>query len=189
MSFNALLRRIAAAFVLGALAAGLPARGEIQKFMLDCEGKLCAFFRASIVVPDGWVEDYEATRYFKAVMLLPKGLDFDKAPAKIYAVARFNRNKQPISDFLPDNIADWKERAKDAKITRLDSLARGDKPAFVRYEFEAPSLDEQGYESQAVTSDGDKDGNQFIVTITLSANSREAFKAAEPAYLAVLNKY
>jgi hypothetical protein len=28
-----------------------------------------------------------------------------------------------------------------------------------------------------------------LVTITLSANSRKALKAAEPAYMAILNKY
>jgi hypothetical protein len=88
------------------------------------------------------------------------------------------------------NIADWRSRAKDAKITDLDDFSRGSgKSAFVRHQFEAGSLHEQGYEQQAVTTDSDKDGNEFFVTITLSANSREAEKAAEPAYLAILSKY
>ena len=183
-----LLGRLAVALAALSLLIG-PARAEIEKFMNQCDGKLCAFFRASITIPDGWVEDKEATVCFKAQMLLPKGVEFDKAPAKIYAVVRYNRNKQPISDFLPDSIADWKSRAKDAKITRLDDLARGDKPAFMRHRFEAKSLKEQGYELQALTTDTDKDGNQFIVTITLSANSADARNAAEPAYLAILSKY
>jgi hypothetical protein len=122
-------------------------------------------------------------------MLLPKCIDFDKAPAKIYAVVRYNHNKQPISDFVPDSIADWKSRAKDGKIIKLDDLPRGGKPAFLRHRFEAPKLEEQGYELQSVTTDGDKDGNQFVVTITLSANTREAFKIAEPAYLSILKAY
>ncbi len=188
------VRRLGAALVFIGLFAATPARAEIEKFMNPCGDKqkftLCASFRASIAIPEGWVQDKEASSYFDAQMLLPKGLEFDKAPAKIYVVVRFNRNKQPISDFLPDNIADWKSRAKDGKITKLEDLARGaGKPAFQRHQFEAPSLDEQGYEYQSVTTDGDKDGNEFIVTITLSANSRAAFKAAEPAYLAILNKY
>jgi len=155
-----------------------------------CDQKICPFFRASITPPDGWVEDGEATRYFNAQFLLPKGVEFDAAPAKIYVVVRYNRNKQPIADFVPDAVADWHSRAKDAKITRLEDLPRGDgKPAFERRQFEAKSLKEQGYELQAVTSDGDKDGNEFVVTITLSANSRHALQAAEPAYLAILRKY
>jgi hypothetical protein len=182
-------RHFGAALLFIGLAAA-PARAEIAKFMNHCDGKLCAFYRASITIPDGWVEDKEATDYFKVQMLLPKGLDFDKAPAKIYVVVRYNRNKQSISDFLPDSIADWKGRAKDAQITRLDDVARGaGKPAFMRHSFEAKSLAEQGYEFQSVTTDGDKDGNEFVVTITLSANSRAAYKAAEPAYLAILSKY
>jgi hypothetical protein len=123
------------------------------------------------------------------VLLLPKGQEFEQAPAKIYAVARHNRNKQPIADFLPDNIKDWKRRAKDANITKLADLPRAGKDAFVRHSFEAKRLKEQGYELQPVTTDCDKDGNQFIVTITLSANSPDAFKAAQTAYMAILSKY
>jgi len=183
-------RRFAAIFGFVGLLLPLPGNSEIQKFMNPCDQKMCAFFRASITLPDGWVEDKEATKYFNSQFLLPKGVDFDSAQAKIYVVVRFNRNKQPISDFMPDAIADWRSRAKDAKITRLEDLPRGDgKPVFERRQFEAKSLKEQGYELQSVTTDGDKDGNEFIVTITLSANSRAALQAAEPAYLAILRKY
>jgi len=183
-------RRFAALFAFAGILLASPAHAEIEKFMNQCDHKICAFFRASITLPDGWVEDAEATEYFNSQFLLPKGVEFDAAPAKIYVAVRYNRNKQPISDFVPDAIADWKHRAKDAKITRLEDLSRGDgKPAFERRQFEAKSLKEQGYELQSVTSDGDKDGNEFIVTITLSANSRKALEAAEPAYLAILRKY
>jgi hypothetical protein len=172
------------------LIAMTPAGATIEKIMNQCDGKLCPFFRASIVIPEGWVEDRDSTRYFNSQFLLPKGTDFEKAAAKIWVAAIYNRKKQPISDFMPESIADWHSRAKDAKITDLDDLPRGDgKVAFVRHQFEAGSLHEQGYELQAVTTDGDNDGNEFLVTITLSANSLKALKAAEPAYLAMLGKY
>jgi hypothetical protein len=183
-------RRFGAVCGLVGLVFALPAHAEIQKFMHPCDHKLCVSFRASITVPDRWVEDKEATRYFNAQFLLPQGADFDGAQAKIYVVVRYNRNKQPIADFIPGAMADWRSRADDAKIARLADLPRGDgKPAFERRLFEARSLEQQGYELQAVTTDGDKDGNAFIVTITLSANSRQALQAAEPAYLAILRKY
>lgn len=185
----AIAGRLCAALILMGLLATAPAKAEIEKFMRQCDGKLCASFRASITIPDGWVEDKDASNYFKAQMLLPKGLDFERAPAKIYAVVRYNRDKQSVSDFLPDSIKDWKSRAKDAKISKLDDLARGGKPPFLRHAFEAHSLKEQGYELQAITSDGDKDGNQFVVTFMLSANSKAALKDAEPAFLAILSKY
>jgi len=184
-----LYRLLAIAFCCAAILSGTASAG-IEKIMNPCDNKLCPFFRASITIPAGWTEDEESTRYFNTQFLLPVGVAFEKAPAKIYVVVRYNRNRQPISDFIPVGIADWKSRAKNSKITKLDDLPRGEgKPAFERLQFEAPSLKEQGYELQAVTSDDDKDGNQFIVSIMLSADSRAALKAAEPAYLAILEKY
>lgn len=184
------LCRLGAAVVCGVASLGGTATADIEKIMNQCDNKLCPFFRASITIPPGWTEDKEATRYFNLQFLLPVGVAFEKAPAKIYVVVRYNRNRQPISDFIPEGIADWKGRAKDAKITKLDDLPRGEgKPAFERRQFEAASLKEQGYELQAITADGDKDGNQFVVSIMLSANSPAALKAAEPAYRAILEKY
>ena len=78
---------------------------------------------------------------------------------------------------------------KTPRLTKLDDLARGDKPPFLRHAFEAHSLKERRYESQAVTSDGDKDGNQFVVAFMLSADFKAALKDAEPAFLAILSKY
>lgn len=75
-----------------------------------------------------------------------QGPRFRKAPAKICAVVRYNRDKRFISDFLPDRIKYWKSRAKDVRINKLDDLARGDKPLFLRHAFEAYSLKKQGYE-------------------------------------------
>ena len=188
------MRRTLVIFCAVGLVAGLiataPAGATIEKIMNQCNGKLCPFFRASIVIPDGWIEDRDATRYFNSQFLLPKGIEFERAVAKIYVAVKYNRKKQPISDFMPENIAYWQSLAKDAKITDLDDLPRGDgKVAFVRHQFESRSLHEQGYELQAVTTDSDDDGNEFLVTITLSANSQKDLKAAEPAYLAILGKY
>ena len=186
---KALSKAAAIAVAAASLFCGAPAHSEIEKFLIPCEGKICPFFRASVTAPDGWIEDKEATNYFKAVFILPRGMSFDDAPAKIYAIAVSNPEKKPLGVFLPNAIKDWKSRSKDAKVTRLDDLPRAGKPVFIRHQFEAPRLKEQGFELQAVTTDGDKDGNEFIVTITVSANSRDALKKAEPAYRAILEKY
>jgi hypothetical protein len=184
------LARICAVMALAAMSAMTPASATIEKIMNQCDGKLCPFYRASIVIPDGWVEDKDATRHFNSQFLLPRDVDFEKSAVKIYVAVVYNRKKQPISDFMPDQLAEWRSRAKGAKITDLDDLPRGDgKPAFVRHQFEATSLHEQGYELQAVTTDGDTDGNEFIVTIMLSANSAKALQSASAAYQAILSKY
>ena len=54
------MRRALVLVCVGGLFAGLmatPAAATIEKIMNQCHGKLCPFFRASIVIPDGWVED------------------------------------------------------------------------------------------------------------------------------------
>jgi hypothetical protein len=76
-----------AALILMGLLAAAPVKAEIEKFMRLCDRKLCAAGCPSITISDGWIEDKEASSYFKQV-LLPKGPDFEKAPAKIYAIVR-----------------------------------------------------------------------------------------------------
>ncbi|MGH6665949.1 MAG: hypothetical protein ACREB2_13785 [Pseudolabrys sp.] len=181
--------RLAAALAALSLLV-LPARAEVEKFMKQCDMKLCAFFRASTMIPEGWVEDKEATDYFNFQMLLPKGVDFEKAPAKIYVLVRYDKDKQLTSSMLRDNERDWKSRSKKAKIVKLADFARANgNAAFERHQFEAPALSEQGFEEVTLTSDSDKDGNSFVVEVVLSANTREAFKASEPDYLSILRAY
>jgi hypothetical protein len=186
---TSLLAAIAGAILLNPHAVPA-ASAEIQKYMRTCDKGMCPYFRASITIPDGWVEDKAASREFDALMLLPAGKDFDNAQAKIYVAVRYNPKKLPVANFVLDAHEQLRDSAKDGRFTMLPEMIRADgKPSYIRYNFEAPSLKEQGYETQAVTDDGDKDGNDFIVTIVLTANSRNAFKAAEPAYLSILSKY
>src|SRR3954468_18639377 len=118
MSGGEEMRRALVLLCAFALFAGpvatTPAGATIKKIMNQCNGKLCPFFRASIVIPDGWIEDTDATRYFNSQFLLPKGIEFERAAAKIYIAVKYNRKKQPISDFMPENVAYWQSLAKDA---------------------------------------------------------------------------
>ena len=187
-SVRSACRFVFALATLSLLAA--PVRAEVEKFMRDCDMKLCVYYRASITVPDGWVEDKEAGRELGVQMLLPKGQAFEDAPAKIYALVRYNKAKQPVSAIAKDTYSDWRERSKKAKVAKLADVARqSGKPAFELHRFEAPELSEQGFELTGLTADSDKDGNAFVVVLCLSANTRDAFKAAEPAYLSILKAY
>jgi hypothetical protein len=176
MPFSAFKRFAAGFAVAGLMAAAMPAHAEIEKFMEHCDGKLCAFFRAPIDIPDGWEENAEATHELRVQMLLRKGEDFEKAPAKIYVLVRYNKDKKPVSAITQDTYRDWKNRANG-------------KPAFERHVFEAPKLEEQGFETTALAADMDKDGNAYVVIVCLSANTREAYKAAEQAFVSILKAY
>ena len=184
-------RRFAAGFAFaGLIAAAVPAQAEIEKFMRHCDGKLCPSFRAPITVPEGWAEHAEASRELGAQMLVPKGVEFAAAPAKIYVLVRYNKDKLPVSAITKDTYSDWKKRAKNAKVTKLPEVTPANgKPAFERHLFDAPKLEEQGFETTALAADTDTDGNAFVVVICLSANTREAYKASEAAYLSILKAY
>jgi hypothetical protein len=186
-----LLRFAPAAAMWVAALASAPAAAEVEKIMQVCDGnKLCAFFRASFVPPDGWIEDKESTRKMGAVIFVPRGQTFHSAGAIIYATARFNRDKKPITDFIEQDQARWREKAKDVKITGLPQVARANgNEAFRHFQFEAPSMKSQPFERVATVADSDKDGNAFVVGLVLSAKSEKALSAAEPAYLAMLKAY
>ena len=181
--------RFAAGFaVAGLMAAALPARAEIEGIMQQCEMKLCLHYHASITVPEGWEENKEASRELGVQMLLPKGKDFDAAPAKIYALVRSD-NKQ-VSDVVRQAYKDWHERAKNGKVEKLAAVDRANgKPAFERHQFDAPKVKEQGFEITSLTTDTDKSGKTYVVVLCLTANTREALKSAEAAYLSILKAY
>ena len=72
----AAFKRFAAGFaVAGLIAAAVPAHAEIEKFMRNCDMKLCVVYRASIAVPEGWAEHEEASRELGVQMMLPKGAE------------------------------------------------------------------------------------------------------------------
>jgi len=182
------LARVAAIWAVALASA--PVAAEVEKIMQTCDGKLCAFFRASFVPPDGWIEDKENSRKMGALIFVPRGQTFHSADAIIYATARFNRDKKPITDFIEQDQARWRDKAKDVKVTGLPQVERANgKEAFRYFQFEAPSMKSQPFERVATVADGDTDGNAFVVGLVLSAKSAKALSAAEPAYLAMLKAY
>jgi hypothetical protein len=191
MSSNAFLRRhLAAAVFMAVLGAGSPASSEITKFMHDCGGKLCPYFRASVAIPQGWQEDHTSRSGMDVQIIVPAGRTFSDADAVIYTTVRFNADKAPIAALVAEDHADWRTRNRDVKIERLPDVARaaGQEP-FLQYRFETPSKKAQPFELVATTADVDKDGNAFLVGVVLIATSMRALKAAEPAYLTILKGY
>jgi hypothetical protein len=184
-----LARRLALAFACaGLLAVAAPAKSEVEPMMRQCDMKLCAYYRASIKIPDGWVENKEASRELGVQMLLPRGQEFEAAPSKIYVLVRFD--KKPLSAIRQQAYKDWHERAKNGKVEKLADVARDSgKPAFERHQFDAPKLKEQGFEVTSLVADTDKSGRDYVVVFVLTANTREALKSAEASYLSILKAY
>ena len=159
-----------------------PARTEVQKFLNPCAGqKLCASYALVLTPPDGWVLDAKATAENKVQIMVPKGQSFASAEPLIYV---------ELADFARLNNTRWLAANPRAKITDLPAVERvNGKPAFLRFAFENPGKAQQGFEVGALGVDSDKDGNDFVLDVVMSGNSKAALDRADATYTAFLKAH
>jgi hypothetical protein len=180
---------LGAAISLGALLPVASARAEVEKMLTPCGGeKLCPFFKPSLVVPEGWVEDRAAGRPRGLLVLVPKGSTFDTADAVIYARAQWNPDRASLDAFVERDHAQWRARHEGARIEPLGEIAQAGGAAFREFRFSAPGL-RQPYERIGATVDRDRDGNAYFVSVVLTGVDRGAVDAAQAAYLGILKGY
>ena len=182
------LRPVQIAFA-AVLIAGSAARGEVQKFLNPCPGQqLCPSFRLVMTPPDGWVLDAEATKKYNVQMMVPKGKTFANAEPVMYVQVFYHRDKQQtLEDFARVSNERWLAENTKAKVSPLPPLPRDNgKAGFLRFAFENPGIPQQRYEMGAFGIDGDKDGNEFVLDVVMSADSKKALDGAEKDYLAFL---
>jgi hypothetical protein len=153
------------------------ARADVEKFMSNCDGKLCPYFQLALTPPDGWVVEQEATNKNRVQILVPKGKNFGNAPALIYVQVFFHRDKQQsLVNFAEVSNDRWRANVKGAKISALPEVKRANgKPGFLRF--------------GAFGTDGDKDGNEFILDVVMTGLNKAAVDAAEKDYVAFLKAH
>ena len=185
------LRVIGMALAFALLACTGEARAEVQKFIINCGGKLCPYFHITLTPPHGWVLDARATWHNKIQMMVPKGTNFATAPALIYVQVFSHRDKsKTLADFARASNERWRAHVKDAKITALPMVKRANgKPGFLRFAFENPSKKEQAYELGAFGIDTDKDGNEFVLDVVMTGADKAALDRAEKDYVAFLKAH
>jgi hypothetical protein len=185
-------RKCAVLFVAVLIFCAASARAEVQKFLNPCGGqKLCASYALVLTPPDGWVVDAKATAENKVQIMVPKGQSFASAEPLIYVEVIYQPDKQQtLADFARLNNARWLTGNPKAKITELPAVERTNgKPAFLRFAFENPAKAQQAFEVGALGVDSDKDGNDFVVDVVMSGNSKAALDRAEVAYTASLKAH
>jgi hypothetical protein len=179
---------LAAALIFWAVSA----RAEVQKFLNPCAGqKLCASYTLVLTPPDGWVVDAEATAENKVQIMVPKGQSFATAEPLIYVQVFYQPDKQQtLTDFARLSNARWLAANPKAKITDLPAVERANgKPAFLRFAFENLGKAQQAFEVGALGVDSDKDGNDFVLDVVMSGNSKAALDRADAAYTAFLKAH
>ena len=168
------------------------ARAEVQKLLNPCGGqKLCASYALVLTPPDGWMLDAKASAENKVQIMVPKGQTFATAEPLIYVQVFYHADKdQSVADFARASNALWLAANPQAKITGLPAVERANgKPAFLRFAFDNPGKAQQAYEVGALGSDSDKDGNDFVLDVVVSGNSKAALERADAAYTAFLKAH
>jgi hypothetical protein len=185
-------RKCAVLFVAMLIFCAASARAEVQKFLNPCAGqKLCASYALVLTPPDGWIVDAKATAENKVQIMVPKGQSFASAEPLIYVEVIYQPDKQQtLADFARLNNARWLAGNPRAKITDLPAVERTNgKPAFLRFAFENPAKAQQAFEVGALGVDSDKDGNDFVLDVVMSGDSKAALDRADPAYTAFLKAH
>jgi hypothetical protein len=191
MTFRLRVRRLLA-LITTALILCAVARAEVQKFLNPCGGqRLCASYQLVLTPPDGWVVDAKGTDKYKVQMMVPKGQSFATAEPLIYVQVYYQRDKQQtLADFARVSHARWLADNPKAKIGELPPVERTNgRPAFLRFAFENPGQAEQAFEVEAFGMDSDKDGNDFVLDVVMSGNSKAALDRADAAYTAFLKAH
>jgi hypothetical protein len=168
------------------------AHAEVQKFLNPCVGqKLCASYALVLTPPDGWILDTKATAENKVQIMVPKGQSFATAEPLIYVQVFYQPDKnETLADFARASNARWLAANPKAKITDLLAVERlNGKPAFLRFAFENPGKAQQAFEVGALGVDSDKDGNDFVLDVVMSGNSKAALDRADAAYTAFLKTH
>ena len=98
--------------------------------------------------------------------------------------------QQTLADFARTSNTRWIAANPTAKISELPIVERANgKPAFLRFAFENPRKAQQAYEVGALGVDSDKDGNDFVLDVVMTGNSKAALDRADAAYPAFLKAH
>jgi len=136
------------------------------------------------------VHDEFAERTMHMKVLVRDGQSFASTDVFILATVLPTSTNVSIADHVFRGQKYMRLQVPELKIKALPDMARGKgKPGFLVFQYEKPSSSKRRLERIATTMDKDKDGNAFVVGISLTADSAQALQAAEAAYLEVLRRY
>jgi hypothetical protein len=190
MSIKSIARSIVLTAVVASLNVIPAAAAGVEKMLSDCGAGSCPFDSASISTPAGWTHDDFAERTLHIKVLVRNGQSFVSTDAFILAAVLPNFGNDSIADHVWRGQKFMRTQVPDLRIVALPDLARANgKVGFLVFQYEKPSSPTRRFERIATTMDTDKDGNVFVVSISLTADSAKVFEAAEASYLEVLRGY
>ena len=109
-------KRVALLAALLTVLFAAPSAAEVEKFMRTSSVGLQPYFRLKFTPPQGWVQDDEATRENDTAIYVPKGEDYNSAPALMYIRVSYNSDKRSLAKFIEVAHERWRDAVKDTKI-------------------------------------------------------------------------
>lgn len=175
-------------FITCVLLMAVASRGSAQT---PCVGRasVVAADTATFLVqaPAGWMLDCKSGRNDGPLTVLYRdGESWRDGKAVMYVSVLTDRNARPMptSRRIDDEVAEWRSRASDIKVTTLPPLAtgRGVGPKAQVRRFESPS--EQLFEIVAYVP-----RSRIMPILVMTARSVRAFNEALPAFQQFVNSY
>ena len=190
MSVKSIARSVVLTAALVSVHAMPAAAAGVEKMVSDCGAGTCDYDSAAIATPAGWVHDEFAERTMHMKVLVHDGQSFASTDVFILATVLPNLDDVSIADHVFRGQKYMRLQVPDLKIKALPDIARAKgKAGFLVYQYEKPNSTKRRFERIATTMEKDKDGNAFVVGISLTADSADALQAAEAAYLDILRRY
>jgi hypothetical protein len=183
--------RLGSAFAIAMTMAALsaaPASAEVRKMMSACpDQKLCAWLKADVAPPKGWVEDKEYGAQNLVTILTPDQPERGPAGSIIYVQAGLRKPPQTLDEIIRNNQDIWRKSEPKVRITALETVARaGGKEPFKVFLYENPTRPQQAFEKIAFSVDRQPNGDIYVFTVVDSAASRKAIDESSSAYQAIL---
>ena len=176
-----------AALLVTAGVAG-PASAEVEAITRQCVGQPCAWHQPTVAIPAGWMHDTTAEERLRMQVLVRAGQSFISTDVYILGALMPNPAGQTVTQHVGRRQAIFLNKDPGLAITALPDLVAADGKTFRIVQLTKPS--KPGYtELVATTADTDRDGNPYIVDISLSGTSADAFAAAREVYLGMLRSY
>jgi hypothetical protein len=121
---------------------------------------------------------------------VPRGRTFADAEALIYVEVTYNDDQRSLEAFIETSQARWRAAVGAASIDPLPSEPRRNAaPAYQLFRYHTPGRPQQAHEIVAFGRDADRAGDAFFVMVVLTAATRAAIDANEPAYRQALRAH
>lgn len=178
----------AIAFGLALTICALPStriHAEIEHIANPTAHNIEFMWWPKVVPPADWVHNPDVSYENYINMFVPKGEDFENAPAVMYARAIYyeaGNTEQELTTAIHDDHAGFQQRFPDATVQEVDAVQTGDGTKLRTFSFTPTS---RGHWELVAYGREPK----YVLMFCVSARTKEALEKNRPVFLAMVRSY